>query len=726
MFSAAWPAAAQNHRPVMDLPRLSGPIVLDGRGDDQAWQEIAPLPLVQYQPVHLGPMTEKSIIKVAHDDHYIYILGELYDSKPEEIRANSLYRNRYSGDETFAIILDSYNDNENAKWFFVTPLGVRVDHQVSNDAEGHNSANRDWNTFWDVATRITDEGWFAEIRIPFSSIGFTRTNDEVIMGMIVYRYIARNAERHIFPDISPTFSRGQTKPSQAQKIRLTGVEYTRPFYITPYFLGGFDQQSRFDAPTASYQGETHYTREIGLDVKVPISGNLHLDITLNTDFAQVEADETQINLSRTPLFFPEKRQFFQERSDIFDFNLGGPNTLFYSRRIGLERGRQVRILGGARLAGRLGQWEIGLLNMQTEGVSELGLESRNFGVYRARRDLINTHSHLGAMVTSRIGIDGAYNVAAGMDFLYNYAGNHFLDLKLATTFDCCFEESFSPADNGLLRLNVHRRTNRGFYYNATIKRGGERYLPAMGFEARNNYTRYDASLFWGHFASPRSSIRILTPSIRFYTILRNHDQSVETIRLEQPWSFSFKDGSRMTIQLNWSYEHLTEPLLFSPRTWVEPGTYGFAGGHISYGMDGSNYLRTSVSASAARFYDGQQFALSVGPTWNQSRHFEISGSFSFNMLSFPERDQREFLNVFRLQSLMALNTHLSLQVLAQYNQLDRQVSMNARFRYNFSEGHDFWVVYNEMTNTELDRVIPVLPRLDNRVLLVKYVYTIIR
>lgn len=708
---------------ILPIAKIHSPIVLDGNPNEEAWQSIAPLPLVMYQPIFQGEMTEQSIIKVGYDNEFLYVMGQLYDSEPDKIVANTLYRDRYSGDETFAIILDSYNDNENAKWFFTTPTGVRNDMQVSNDSEGDDSTNRDWNTFWDSATTVTDEGWFVEMRIPFSSLGFQQIDDEVVMGMIVYRYIARKAERHIFPAIPPDWSRGFTKPSQAQKISLNGIEYQKPFYITPYLLGGFDQQQLLNESSTAYERSDHITREAGLDIKVPVSENMNLDVTVNTDFAQVEADEAQINLSRTPLFFPEKRQFFQERSDIFEFNLGGSNTLFYSRRIGLEQGRQVRILGGARLAGRTGKWDLGILNMQTESVSELDLESRNFGVLRARRDIINPNSYAGGILTTRMGMDGSYNISTGIDFLYNYSGDHFIDFKVASTFDDKIDEDFSIRDHSIIRLFLNKRTSSGFYYRTTLKRAGINYIPEMGFESRNDYTLYDGRIFYGIYNSAESQLRITTPGLRTFFTLRNDDRSVESMLVEQPWSLSFKNGASFEIATTWWYEDIREPLFFSDDTFIEPGSYSFFGTEFEYEMPGSRPLRSSFSARISRFYDGQQYSFGISPTWNQSRYFEISGEVEINMLNFPDRNQKEFLNIYRLRSLIALNTKVSLQLLSQYNYLARQIATNARFRYNFAEKNDLWIVYNEITNTDIERALPVLPKFDNRILLVKYTYT---
>ncbi|MDX1428969.1 MAG: carbohydrate binding family 9 domain-containing protein, partial [Rhodothermales bacterium] len=180
-----------------ELPRLNGEISVDGRVSEPSWEEIEPLPLVMYQPVYGGEMTEATEIRVGYDDHYVYVSGKLLDSVPSGIRGNSMYRDLYSGDDTFAIIFDPFNDDENTLWFFTTPNGIRVDLAVSDDARsGFESVNINWNTFWDVATHRDEHGWYAEMRIPFSSIGFQSGPDAVVMGMTAYRFIARTNERH--------------------------------------------------------------------------------------------------------------------------------------------------------------------------------------------------------------------------------------------------------------------------------------------------------------------------------------------------------------------------------------------------------------------------------------------------------------------------------------------------------------------------------------------------
>ncbi len=199
-------AAQSISRDLLILPHLNGPVTLDGRSDEAAWQAIDPLPLIMYEPTYGGTPTERTELRVAYDDRHLYVAGRFYDSDPSGIRVNSLYRDRWSGDDTFGIVIDAFNDNENALSFWATPAGVRGDESLSNDAEG--DANSSWNTYWDVATVITPKGWFGEMRIPFSSLGFQDDEGRVVMGFAVYRFIGRKNERQLFPRFRPTGTSG--------------------------------------------------------------------------------------------------------------------------------------------------------------------------------------------------------------------------------------------------------------------------------------------------------------------------------------------------------------------------------------------------------------------------------------------------------------------------------------------------------------------------------------
>jgi len=277
----------------LEIPRLAGGIEVDGVVDEEAWESVDPLPMTMYTPTFRGDLTERTEVRITHDDQYLYVSGRLYDSEPDQIRTNTFYRDQYSGDDLLAVVIDSYNDYETAVWFVTNPAGARQDRTVSNDAQftAGMPMNADWNSHWDVATTQNADGWQAEFRIPFSTLGFQAIDDEVTMGLIAYRFVARKNERQLFPDIDPRWGGlGFAKPSQAQRIVLRGVEPSKPVYVTPYTLGGVRQTPELleSAGSPSRWGTTDdLTREVGVDLKYSPTSNLALDLTVNTDFAQV-------------------------------------------------------------------------------------------------------------------------------------------------------------------------------------------------------------------------------------------------------------------------------------------------------------------------------------------------------------------------------------------------------------------------------------------------------
>ena len=545
------PAAPQDRATPYVLPRLNAPIVLDGPSQEPAWEAIAPLPLTMFEPVFGGEPTERSEIRVAYDDTYVYAAGRLYDSEPAGMRGNSLYRDRYSGDDVFALILDTFNDNENALWFFTTPNGVRFDMAVSNDAEFSGGSpfggviNNSWNTFWDVATVQTDEGWFAEMRIPLSSLGFQDVDGRVVMGMIAYRYVSRKNERHLYPAIPPNWSMAFGKPSQGQDIVLEGVHSQKPFYVTPYLLGGADRAAELNDAETAYDHSNDAATEVGLDLKYNLTSNLTLDATVNTDFAQAEADDQQVNLTRFSLFFPEKRQFFQQRAGIFEYNTGGFSRLFHSRRIGLDDdGNQIRIYGGTRLVGRVGDWDVGFIDMQT--AKSENLPSENFGVLRLRRNVLNDNSYAGGIVTSRLGADGSYNIATGLDGIIRVVGDEYLTLQWAQTFedDVIEGDGFDLLASALLRATWTRRRQQGFNYAASLTRSGRDYDPGLGFIRRNGFTRLGGEVAYDWLPDESSSFRRISPSLFGSVFVRNEDlgkdmtinQAIESASLGNSWT----------------------------------------------------------------------------------------------------------------------------------------------------------------------------------------------
>ena len=348
------------------IKRVEG-IVVDGKVDEPVWDTIDPVPMVQYEPNAGALPTERTEIRFAYDDKYFYTSMRAYDSDPNGIRATSLYRDQIAGSDHLELLLDTFNDNENGYIFTTTPAGIRNDLSIANDGTGGTISsggwfNRDFNTFWDAETTITEEGWFAEIRIPFSSLRFQDKEGEVVMGLTVQRKVARKRERLVYPAISPITDWAFLRPSLAQKIVLHDVKAIKTVYVTPYLLGGKKWWNELNQSETSWERKSEPQRTIGGDIKFSITNNLTADFTINTDFAQAEADDQLVNLTRFSLFYPEKRQFFQERASVFDFRTGGLSRLFFSRRIGLtDNGQPVPIYGGARLIGRMKTWDIGRL-----------------------------------------------------------------------------------------------------------------------------------------------------------------------------------------------------------------------------------------------------------------------------------------------------------------------------------------------------------------------------
>ncbi len=701
------------------LPRLSGPVLLDGCPDEPAWDEIEPLPLVGYVPVAGAPPSERTEIRIAYDDRYLYGSIRAYDASGN-VRANSLYRDRTSGDDLFVILLDTFDDNRSAITFTMSPTGARRDASVSNDGAGPGALNPDFNLFWDLETVITEEGWFAEVRIPFSSLRFQDDQGRVQMGLIVQRVISRRNERISFPPLPADTDRAFLKPSLARKVTMEGVYSSRPLYVAPYVLGG---RSRSMIPDVhAFRSQNDLQHEFGLDLKYGLANDLTLDVTVNTDFAQAEADDQQVNFTRFSLFYPEKRAFFQERSGLFEFRTGGESRLFHSRRIGLtDEGNPVRLLGGARLVGRIGAWDVGFLDLQT--AKSDGLPAENFGVARMRRRVFNPYSYAGGLFTSRIGRNGSYNVAYGLDGVFRLFGDDYLSVQWAQTFDSTFPSSGLQSGRGT--ASIERRRRRGFGYQSALTWSGPDYLPGVGFTQRNDFTQAAQTLSYSWVPGAEAPMIWHTLQVEGTVFARNTDGKVETFEAGPAWTLALKSGDEAAVAFTVFYDDLLLPFALSPDAHVPAGGYTFYSAAASYEMHTGRLLRTDLMLESGSFYDGSRTAVTLAPAWNVSRHLELGGTYLYNRTRFPDRNEQFDAHIARLRIGTALNTRVSTNAFLQFNSARSAVSANVRFRYNFREGVDLWIVYNEGLNTDLYRVSPRLPRSDTRSLLVKYTHTFV-
>jgi hypothetical protein len=705
------------------MSRIQGSIKLDGLSDEDAWKGIEPFPMKVHIPNFGHPPSERTEILFGYDDKYLYAAGRLYVSDPSLIQSSSKKRDFMGGNsDWFGFIMDTFNDKENAVAFFTTPAGLRLDLTVFNDAQGRMPINKSWNTFWDVKTVRTDNGWFTEMRVPFSSIRFQETDGKIVMGLIVWRWIARKNEILTFPEIERKFGSWSIwKPSQAKEVVFQGIRSRKPLYVAPYLMTGFRRYFDLNDEETAYERIYNPAHELGLDVKYGLTSNLTIDVTVNTDFAQVEADNQQINLTRFSLFFPEKRLFFQERSSNFEFNLGGYSRMFYSRRIGIYEGKPVRIYGGARVVGRLGQWDVGFLNMQTAPVEDLS--SENFGLIRIRRRVINPYTYVGGIVTSRLGTDGTYNVAYGVDGIFRLFEDDYLNVHWVQTFEDSLENdpvSFNPSR---MSVNWVRRNVKGLGYNVSLSRSGRDFKPGLGFETREDYTRIGTKLLYGWLPGEESSLLNHNIYINGSVFLRNIDRGTESAKVGPGWEFSTKSMWGGEISVNLYYEDVPDTFSIDDRTEVPEGRYIFSGIKGSFMSPMGYLINAMVTLDAGSFYDGWRFSIGVMPTWSISSSLELSGFYEYNRVSFSSRNNELYAHIARVRALWMLNTSFSISAFVQYNGIVDEVIANVRLRYNPREGNDLYIVYDEGLNTERFREEPFLPRTSSRALILKYTYT---
>jgi hypothetical protein len=703
--------------------RLSSQIRLDGRVDEPAWMAIEPLRAVMSSPTFGAEPSERTEFRIAYDEHYLYISGVLHDREPGGIRGTTLRRDDGSmSNDWFSVTIDGYRDRENALIFGVTPAGVRTDLEVPNDAEV--SFNFAWNAFWDAEVSRTESGWSAEIRIPFTTLPYQPDETgRVVMGITVWRNIARKNEIVSWPAIEPLWSFSVGKASQTGEVVLQGLSRRRVVYVTPYLLAGGSQIPTHAAGSTSWVTSSEAVRETGLDVKVGITANLTLDLTVNTDFAQVEADDQAVNLTRFSLFFPERRLFFQERAGVFAFETGDSDRLFYSRRIGLVNGQPARIYGGARIVGRIGEWDVGLLNMQTAAAGD---GTQNVGTLRLRRRLHNPSSYAGGMLTTQIGENGRHNVAAGLDLAVNLSGQNFLSGNLAHTWSDEDPSDMELADRGLGRVRLERRGLDGFGMDLAASRVGSRYDPALGFLQRRDFTRFGDAVGWGWRPGRDSPVLRHRLALRGRSFFRNEGFALESLEAGPEWTMQMRSARTWVASTSLREERVIQPFGFAGAS-VPAGDYRWAEGRLAYSQPGGALVRGTLSVEGGRFYDGHRFGLSASPTWSASRHLELNGLYQASRVTFAERpagEEQVLIQVARVRARVMLSGALSTAFFLQYTSAADLVTLNARLRYNRREGQDFYLVFNDGLNTERAAFEPGLPLSAGRTLLLKYSHAV--
>lgn len=716
------------------ITRLQQPLEFDGRPFEAGWEGQAFFPLIMNRPNVGNNPSELSEVMITYDNEYLWVGARLYMRDANRIFANSKKRDEMLfGFDSFGILLDSYNDNETGLAFFTTPTGLRTDYAVSNDAVGNggqgppgfDALNFSWNTFWDVETTRDDKGWYVEMRIPFSSIRFTAGNDLATMGLIISRTISANNESDTWPAIDPKYGFMSTnKPSQAGKVIFEGARPSKPVYVSPYVIGGFSRDWVLDTTGTAYVQDDNPQYNAGLDIKYSINSNLTLDLTANTDFAQVEADDQQVNLTRYSMFFPEKRVFFQERSSLFSYSLGGMSDLFYSRNIGLsEDGNPIRIYGGARLTGRVGKWDLGFLDMQTKEYNETPGE--NFGVLRTRRQVINPNSFVGGIITSRLGMNGDQNFAYGLDGIFRLFGDDYLNLKAAQSYDNEIDNSLVSIDPAFFMVNWERRSEKGFAYNLNYTFSGQEFKPGIGFVQRPGIQGFQGNLLYGWMPGEQSKWFSIVAKVIGERYTRLSDGELESLRIMPQVELETKREFGGEISLEYQQEGVVEDFPLSDSIWIHAGDYSFASVSGEFRTPQSKRVSLFMMVTGGEFFDGQRFGIMAGPNLNISSSLQLSAQYEFNALRFPDRETNNSLDIhmINMKALYMLNTKISASILAQYVNTEDDFIFNFRFRYNPREGNDFYIVYNENRGLKADQEIPAPPDFNNRTIMLKYTHT---
>jgi hypothetical protein len=718
----AVPARAAAQEPLR-ITRLAAPVTLDGRSDEPAWQAVEPVPFIMFQPVHGGVPSERTEARFAYDADAFYAAARFYDSDAAGIRAATFKRDVLNwANDYFCFLLDTFDDKENALGFCTTPAGLRLDYAVQGDVSGPRPVNTDWNTYWDVAVARDGTGWYAEIRVPWSSLRFQPADDEVRMGLAAFRIIARKSELAVFPVVASRWGVvGVNKPSQMHPIVLDGIRSRQPLYVAPYALGGVGHSYTLPAGATAYERQTDPVREMGVDLKYGITHNLTLDLTYNTDFAQVEADDQQVNLTRFSLFFPEKRQFFQERASNFEFGTGAFDRVFYTRRIGLAGSERVPLHGGARLVGRMAGWDLGALSMQTAGTDSL--RSENLGVLRLRRRVLNDNSYAGMILTSRVVPGGDYNLAYGADALLRVAGGDYVTLQWVQTRDDAGSAAFRNLRTGLARVVWERRAAEGFGHNTAVGWVGPEYNPGLGYVQRRGLVRFDERVTYGRPARAASAALRQTWALGGFAALRTADRSLETWEVGPEWRLEMKSRAELQLVARITFDELESAFRLAGSAHVPAGRYTFHELRARYRMAEAQRLRTTIELAGGTFYDGRRAVATLRPVWNLSRHLELEAAYQYSRVDFARRGERLGAHIGRVRAEAMLDTRVSAAGFVQYNSAVDAVVANVRLRFNPREGNDLYVVYNQGIHTDRYRADPVLPLTDARTVVLKLTRT---
>ena len=707
-------------RTTVRATRLTQAIRLDGQLDEAMYQTVPPITgFVQQIPDEGAPGSERTDAWVFFDENSLYVTARAFDSAPpSEWVANEMRRDvtQLRQNDSFSLLLDTFHDRRNGVAFLVTPIGGYSDFAVTNEG----NVNTDWNVVWDMRTGRFDGGWTVEIEIPFKSLRY-QPGETQVWGIQLRRIVRRRNEAAYLTPLPISAARGNSVIAGLWRVSeaatLVGLEVpplSIDAEIKPYGIAGLRTDVNASPPTEN-DGEA----DAGLDVKYRLTQNLTADFTLNTDFAQVEVDERQVNLTRFNLFFPEKREFFLEGRGNFDFAPGdrrsaggGAPTLFFSRQIGLQDGQIIPITAGGRVTGKVGPFDVGVLNIQTGDEATSGAVSTNFTVVRMKRDILS-RSTVGGIFTNR----SVSLVGDGSSQVYGVDGRlAFHDDFRVTGY---FANTQTPVRNG------RDKSYQGLFDYAGDRHGlslahlvvEDRFIPEVGFIRRDNFRQNSAS---ARFSPRPQSIDLIRRFIavgRFVHIASADRGELETREVQLLLESEFENSDQLSFFFNDHYELLTSPFPISTGVTLPIGGYNFRNFRASYRFGAQRPISGRISVQTGGFWSGDNTAVSLGGGRVEvTPQFSLEPSVSFNWVDLPEGSFTTQLALTRFT--YTFTPRMFFSGLLQYSSSGDSFSTNLRFRWQYSPGSELFVVYSEDRDTD-----PLVPdrftQLRNRGLVVK-------
>jgi hypothetical protein len=701
-------------QPIIRAIRLSEPLRLDGVLDEALYAREAPVTgFLQTEPDEGRPATERTEVWVSFDRDNVYVSFRCFESDATRLVANEMRRDSnaiWQGNDLVGFIFDTFHDRRNAVLFTANAIGGRQDGQITNERQW----NGDWNPVWRVQTGWFEGGWTVEAAVPFKSLRY-RAGAQQTWGFNALRVNRwKNEISLIVP--GPTGQAQQGLQYSSIAPTLIGIEapaQALQLDTKPYVVSDFTSQRTTPSPRDDLDGN------VGLDVRYGITQNIAADLTVNTDFAQVEADEQQVNLTRFSLFFPEKREFFLENQGLFAFGgaasgnqAASSNTpvLFYSRRIGLDANRIVPIRAGGRLTGRVGRYSFGLLNIRT-GQDDDDVEAppaANFAVVRIRRDILR-RSSIGAIVTDRSAgaIGGGRNLAYGIDGGFSF----FANLNINTYWARTRTDGLSGDDTSY-RAQLDYAGDR---YGLQLERlaVGQDFKPEVGFIRRGNMRRTFGEARFSPRVPRIESIRKLLWSGSINHI-ENGTGVLETREHRATFGIDYENSDSFRLEYTRAYEFLPRIFEISPGIELPVASYDYDFVRVNYSIGQRRRVSAQLAVEHGTFYSGDRTSVQISRgRVNVSSQLSLEPTYTVNRVTLVEGAFTSHLAGSRITYTMTPMMFAS--ALVQYRSDTRMVSTNARLRWEYQPGSELFVVYNE----ERDTLGRSFPSLMNRSIIVK-------